>query len=84
MFKHGDLVQMTRLGIKRQAKGNGAGYYPKTEKTHGIFLSYRGGNFGQPAKHPVALVRWSTGVANPEYRESLTRVDYLEPLGAPR
>lgn len=81
VFQKGDLVQMTRLGLHRQKKGNAAARHPKTEKTTGVFVQYDGWVYEKP-RHPTALVKWHLDGYNSF--EQHTRVDYLEPLGTPR
>lgn len=79
-FKRGDMVQMTRLGIKRSLKNV---YYPKTEDSRGLFVRYDGGTFRE-GKHPAAIIDWYTGEHFPVFRRQSTRLDYLEPHGTPR
>lgn len=78
-FNKGDMVQMTRLGLKRQRKD---AMHPKTEDSRGTFLRWQGWSGVAMPKHRYALVRWYIN----GYRgvEQLTRVDYLEPHGTPR
>lgn len=79
-YAKGDMVQMTRWGLRKQYKGANR---PKTEDTRGIFVRYDGGSFSN-GKRPRAVIHWLTGEHFPPHYEQVTRLDYIEPHGTPR
>ncbi len=81
-FKEGDLVQPTRLYVKRQNRST----YPehiKTDDTKGRFVRYNGFTYGPHSKHPTCTIAWYKSSYPYEF-EQRVRVDYIEPLGTPR
>lgn len=81
MFREGDLVQLTRLAVRRSKT---TGHRTKSEATIGRFRHYDGWVRVKP-KHPTATVDWFTGrTEHPVSYEQRVRLDYIEPLGASR
>ncbi len=82
-YSPGDLVQPTRLYVKRQNKAT----YPehiKTDDTKGRFVRYNGHVYHERhAKHPTCMVAWFKDTFPYEF-EQRVRLDYIEPLGTPR
>ncbi len=80
MFSKGDLVQLSRLGVRKQYKGT---LRLKTEASRGRFVRYDGGSCVD-GKYTRALIEWFTDEPFPPSYQQLTRLDYIEQSGTPR
>lgn len=72
-FEKGQLVQMTRLGLKRQKKSA----VPKTESTVGKY-------YGPAKLGRYVYIDWFASEPWDHMHRQVIRIDYIEPLGTPR
>lgn len=73
LFKKGDLVQVSRLYLKRQRTSA----VKKDESTKGIY-------YGPAKQGRYAYVDWFASEPWDHLHRQVIRIDYIEPLGTPR